>query len=180
MSRRLAFIAAALAAVTLLTSSTLLLAQGGARLREDASARQAGRATGTVRLTIANSTALPASAYESRSVGPRAKPLPELKNVVIFFADLPAVKGAPMQASISQKDEQFSPHLVAVTANSVANQTVTVLDDIAVTSLSCATTVPPFDSCSNDTDSVSIAAGHFLQVRVTNGDGSWRVTFQLG
>ena len=71
-------------------------------------------------------------------------------------------------------------HLVAVTDNSVANQTVAVLDDVAVTPLACATTVSPFDSCSNDTDSVSIAAGHFVQVRVSNGAGSWRVTFQLG
>ena len=37
---------------------------------------------------------------------------------MIFFSDLPAVKAAPMQASIAQKDEQFSPHLVAVTAGS--------------------------------------------------------------
>ena len=77
-----------------------------------------GRITGTVKLTLANSAPSSASAYERRSVGPRPKPLSELKNVVIFFSDLPATKPAPMQASIAQKDEQFAPHLVAVTAGS--------------------------------------------------------------
>ena len=77
-----------------------------------------GRVTGTVKLTLANSAPSSASAYERRAVGPRPKPQPEMKNVVIFFTDLPAGKAAPMQASIAQKDEQFSPHLVAVTAGS--------------------------------------------------------------
>jgi plastocyanin len=78
----------------------------------------AGRVSGNIKLTLATSAPSSASAYERRSVGPRAKPLPELKNVVIFFSDLPANKPAPMQASIAQKDEQFAPHLVAVTAGS--------------------------------------------------------------
>ena len=38
--------------------------------------------------------------------------------MVIFFSDLPAAKPSPIQASIAQKDEQFAPHLVAVTAGS--------------------------------------------------------------
>jgi hypothetical protein len=71
-------------------------------------------------------------------------------------------------------------HLQAVTANSAAGQTVTVLDSIAPTLLTCTTTVASPDSCSNDTDSVTIPAGDFLQVSVINGTGSWRVTFQLG
>ena len=74
--------------------------------------------TGSVKLTLANSAPSSASAYERRAVGPRPKPQPELKNVVIFFSDLPATKPAPMQASIAQKDEQFAPHVVAVTAGS--------------------------------------------------------------
>jgi plastocyanin len=78
----------------------------------------AGRVSGNVKLTLANSAPSSASAYERRSVGPRPKPQPELKNVVIFFTDLPAARMAPMQASIAQKDEQFAPHLVAVTAGS--------------------------------------------------------------
>src|SRR4051794_7326592 len=80
----------------------------------DAEGEQAatGRITGSVKLTLASSAPSSASAYEQRAVGPRPKPLSELKNVVIFFADLPVAKGAPMQASIAQKDEQFSPHVV--------------------------------------------------------------------
>jgi plastocyanin len=76
-----------------------------------------GRVTGSVKLTMANSAPSGASAYERRSVGPRPKAQPELRNVVIFFSDLPG-KAAPMQASIAQRDEQFVPHLVAVTAGS--------------------------------------------------------------
>ena len=77
-----------------------------------------GRVTGSVKLTLANSAPSSASAYERRSVAPRPKPQPEIKNVVIFFSDLAATKAAPRQASIAQKDEQFAPHLVAVTTGS--------------------------------------------------------------
>ena len=77
-----------------------------------------GRVTGRVKLTLVNSAPSSASAYERRAVGPRPKPQPELKNVVIFFSDLPAGKRAAMPASIAQKDEQFAPHLVAITAGS--------------------------------------------------------------
>jgi plastocyanin len=84
-----------------------------------ASAAQAtGRVTGAVKLTLANSAPSTASAYERRSVGPRPKPLPELRSVVVYFADLPAAKAAPTPASIAQKDEQFVPHVVAVTTGS--------------------------------------------------------------
>jgi plastocyanin len=81
-------------------------------------AQAAGRVTGTVKLTLANAAPSSASAYERRAVGPRPKPLPELKNVVIYFADIPATKPAPTPASIAQKDEQFVPHVVAVTTGS--------------------------------------------------------------
>jgi plastocyanin len=77
-----------------------------------------GRVTGVVKLTLASSAPSSASAYDRRSVGPRPKPQPELKSVVIFFSDLPAAKPAPMKASIAQKDEQFAPHLAAVTTGS--------------------------------------------------------------
>ena len=81
-------------------------------------AQSTGRVTGTVKLTLANSAPSSASAYERRSVGPRPKPLPEIRNVIIFFADVPASKPAPRPASIAQKDEQFVPHVVAVTTGS--------------------------------------------------------------
>jgi hypothetical protein len=69
-------------------------------------------------------------------------------------------------------------HLVAVTANSAANQTVTVLDNGAPTPLTCTTTAALPQDCSDDTP-ISIQAGDFLEVQITNGGGSWRVTFQL-
>ncbi len=77
-----------------------------------------GRMTGSVKLTLAASVPSSATAYERRSVGPRPKPQPELRNVVIFFSDLPATKVAPKTVSIAQRDEQFVPHLAAITAGS--------------------------------------------------------------
>jgi plastocyanin len=81
-----------------------------------------GRVTGTVTLTTAKSSRSPATAYDRRAVAPRAKPLPESRNVVIFFADVAApVDVAAVKATITQKDEQFVPHLVAVTAGSAVS-----------------------------------------------------------
>ena len=100
--------------VTLITAVHILCAP----LAAAPAAQATGRVSGAVKLTLANSVPSSASAYERRSVGPRPRPQSELKNVVIFFSDLPAGKPAPMQASIAQKDEQFAPHLVAVTAGS--------------------------------------------------------------
>jgi plastocyanin len=78
-----------------------------------------GRVTGKVTLTTANSSRSRATAYDSRAVGPRAKALPESRNVVIFFDDIPSrVDVAAMKASVTQKDEQFVPHVVAVTKGS--------------------------------------------------------------
>jgi plastocyanin len=81
-------------------------------------AQATGRVTGSVKLTLSNAAPSSASAYERRAVGPRPKPLPELKNVVIYFADMPATRPAPKAATIAQKDEQFVPHVVAVTTGS--------------------------------------------------------------
>ena len=78
-----------------------------------------GRVVGTVTLTMATSGKSAARAYDSRSVAPRAKPLPESRNVIVFVdgmaapSDLPATK-----ATIAQKDEQFVPHVVAITRGS--------------------------------------------------------------
>lgn len=108
MKIRVAIIAAAAAAVVCASSVS-----DGAL-----SAQSTGRVTGSVKLTLANSAPSTATAYERRSVGPRPKALPEIKNVVIYFADLPARKAAAKQASIAQKDEQFVPHVVAITTGS--------------------------------------------------------------
>jgi len=77
-----------------------------------------GRVTGTVRLT-SHSSRSPATAYDRRAVGPRARALAESRNVVIFFADIAASGDrAATRASVAQKDEQFVPHVVAVTTGS--------------------------------------------------------------
>lgn len=86
-----------------------LAAQGGERT---------GRATGKVHLTVAGGSPSPSSAYARRGVSPRAKPLSEMLNVVVF-ADLPAPSDLKaMRAEIAQQDEQFTPHVVAVTTGS--------------------------------------------------------------
>lgn len=110
MSRRLSLLAALAAVLLVAPGSTLL----------DTLFAQAanGRVTGSVKLTLASTAPSSAAAYERRSVGPQPKPQPELHNVVIFFLDLPAAKSAAMRASIAQKDEQFVPHVVAVTVGS--------------------------------------------------------------
>lgn len=78
----------------------------------------AGRVSGTVRLTMAGRAPSGATVYGSRSVAPRAKAQPELRNVVVFFADAPKAPTKATRASISQRDEQFIPHVVGVTAGS--------------------------------------------------------------
>lgn len=76
-----------------------------------------GRLTGQVKLTLATSARSTSSAYDRRSVAPRARPLPESRNVVIHFEGIQADVD-PIKASIAQKDEQFVPHVVAVTTGS--------------------------------------------------------------
>jgi plastocyanin len=119
-------IACAMVAALCVDSPSLPLAasasaKASADKSADRSAKQSttGRVSGTVKLTSANSSRSPATAYDRRAVSPRAKALPESRNVVIFFADLPASADvAAMKASIAQKDEQFVPHVVAVTTGS--------------------------------------------------------------
>jgi plastocyanin len=77
-----------------------------------------GRVTGTVKLTVASSAPSAASAYDRRGVGPRPRPQPELRNVIIHFDGLPAGAVEKTTTSIAQQDEQFTPHVVAVTAGS--------------------------------------------------------------
>ena len=80
---------------------------------------QSGQLRGSVKLTMATSARSTSTAYDSRAVAPRAKPLPESRNVVIYFEGIQAeIDLAAMKASIAQKDEQFVPHLVAVTIGS--------------------------------------------------------------
>ena len=101
-------LAAGVLAVTLIGSERwIAAAQGGA-----------GRVTGTVRLTMAGSAPLRATVYGARAVAPRAKAQPEIRNVVVFFADAPKAANRITRATIAQRDEQFFPHVVAVTVGS--------------------------------------------------------------
>lgn len=85
----------------------------------DAQEPATGTLTGVVRLTAARAPS-PASAYNRRTVGPRPKILAEAANVVVFFEGIRGSRGLKATpAAIIQKDEQFVPHVVAVTAGSV-------------------------------------------------------------
>jgi plastocyanin len=78
-----------------------------------------GRLRGMVRLTAGNGTPSTATAYSRRSVAPRVRVQPEARNVVVSFVDLPApARPAPVRVEITQDDEQFVPHLVAITVGS--------------------------------------------------------------
>lgn len=77
-----------------------------------------GRLVGIVHLTAAKAPSS-ASAYSRRSVGPKATPPVEARNVIVYFEGLTAPATLkPRPASIVQKDEQFVPHVVAVSAGS--------------------------------------------------------------
>jgi plastocyanin len=107
-ARRLTIVMAGVMALVLIGSARwIAAAQGGT-----------GRVSGTVRLTTAGGAPSGAAVYAGRSVAPRQKAQPEIRNVVMFFADAPAAGTRPTRASIAQRDEQFIPHLVAVTAGS--------------------------------------------------------------
>jgi plastocyanin len=107
----------------ILTGALALMVPGVAPDGEGAasSLRQAepGRVVGAVTLTTATSAKSTARAYDTRSVAPRARPLPESRNVIIFFDDLAApAELIATKATIAQKDEQFVPHVVAITRGS--------------------------------------------------------------
>ena len=78
----------------------------------------AGRVSGTVRLTMTGRAPSRATVYGGRAVAPRPKAQPEVRNVVVYFADAPKAATGTARASIVQRDEQFIPHVVAVTVGS--------------------------------------------------------------
>lgn len=84
----------------------------------DAGMQATGRLAGTVTLTLATSARSTASAYENRGVTARPKPQPESRNVIIFIDGLTGGFDRKVQASIEQKNEQFVPHVVAITTGS--------------------------------------------------------------
>lgn len=102
-----AIAAGVMAIVLVLSERWPAAAQGGA-----------GRVSGTVRLTMARSAPSRATVYGGRAVAPRPKAQPEVRNVVVYFADAPKAATATARTSIVQRDEQFIPHVVAVTVGS--------------------------------------------------------------
>jgi len=84
---------------------------------------ETGTIAGSVTVTRVNRTALPASAYARRDVSPKAsQPVPETRNVVIYLSGLkPSAPPPAMRARIAQRDEQFTPHVAAVTVGSTVD-----------------------------------------------------------
>ena len=82
-----------------------------------------GAVTGKVTLTARKSAPLAASAYGRRDVAPAsAETGPETTHVVVFVHGLkPATPPSPMRVRITQRNEQFQPQVVAVTAGSVVD-----------------------------------------------------------
>lgn len=79
-----------------------------------------GRIEGIVRLVLPPASAVPSGVYPSRRVSrPQPKPS-EISNVIVFLKDPPARRSdpAPMQVTITQRDEAFIPRVVAVTRGS--------------------------------------------------------------
>lgn len=81
-----------------------------------------GTIAGIVTVTRVDRTAIP-SAYGRRDVSPKAsQPAPERRNVVIYVSGLkPSAPPPPMRARIAQRDEQFTPHVAAVTVGSTVD-----------------------------------------------------------
>jgi plastocyanin len=81
-----------------------------------------GRVEGHVRLVTSSTRRLAsAGAYPSRVVGLAAdRRTSEISNVVVFVRAKPT-PSAPMRAAITQQDEEFVPHMVAVTAGSTVD-----------------------------------------------------------
>jgi plastocyanin len=72
-----------------------------------------------VRLTASTATPSAATAYSRRTIAPRVKVLPEARNVVVSLVDVPAMsRPATTRVQITQDDEQFVPHVVAITVGS--------------------------------------------------------------
>ena len=97
---------------------TALLAATLSTPADDAGMQATGRLAGTVTLTLTPSARSTASAYESRGVTARPKPQPESRNVIIFVDGVPGGRDRKVQAAIEQKNEQFVPHVVAITTGS--------------------------------------------------------------
>lgn len=79
-----------------------------------------GKISGVVQVVARGTAPLRPGAYPSRRVTKPAPTISEISNVIVFVADAPADPAvAGSRASIGQRDESFSPRVVAVARNSV-------------------------------------------------------------
>jgi len=79
-----------------------------------------GRISGVVQVGARETAPLRPGAYPSRRVTKPAPAVSEIANVIVFVADAPADQSlATARASIGQRDEAFSPRVVAIARNSV-------------------------------------------------------------
>ena len=79
-----------------------------------------GRISGVVQVVARETAPLRPGAYPSRRVTKPAPTVSEIANVIVFVADAPADQApASARASIGQRDETFSPRVVAIARNSV-------------------------------------------------------------
>jgi plastocyanin len=79
-----------------------------------------GRISGVVQVVARTNAPLRPGAYPSRRVTKPAATISEIANVIVFVADAPAdpsLTGG--RSSIGQRDESFSPRVIAIARNSV-------------------------------------------------------------
>ena len=81
----------------------------GSTAQEGASVR------GRVQIGIPVTARRPSAAYANRAVSqPVLAPVSELRHVIVFVKDAPALSTAPQVVEIRQRDENFIPRVVAV------------------------------------------------------------------
>ena len=98
----------------------LLVACAAAAAHPSAAPATTGRIEGTVRLTAALRGPVASGVYPSRRVSaPAAHSGSEMANVIVFVRNAPARQHLrALRATISQKDEAFTPRVLAVPAGS--------------------------------------------------------------
>ena len=88
-----------------------LVGVGGSR----PAAQQSASVRGRVEIGIPVTARRPSAAYATRPVTqPVLAPVSELRHVVVFLKDAPALRTEPTVMEIRQKDENFVPRVVAV------------------------------------------------------------------
>ena len=78
-----------------------------------------GRIAGVVQVVARSTAPLRPGAYPSRRVTKPAPTISEIANVILFVADAPADPQAAGRATIGQRDETFTPRVLAVGRNSM-------------------------------------------------------------